>query len=177
MAKISTDFYKVWRDMFSNVSLRALRNSTVGQPENPEIIVLTALMLAQKVLHDSPYTTATWSDIVTQGDILRADLNLTERLMLQDLNYSFRDLLTARNIAAVVAVLRSTTNGSYLTWSDVKVMIWKSQARGKVSQTAISSVFAPRTEASGRRYYGPRLLKDSTPNSKDFDFLTTGPSP
>lgn len=77
-------------------------------------------------------------------------------MLLQDLNYEFKDLLAPRNIAAVVAVLKSKATN--LSWFDVKVQLLKSLARGNVSQSAASSMFSPRIEASGRRYYCPKTL-------------------
>lgn len=93
---------------------------------------------------------------MTEGTIGKAHVNLAEKVILNELDYDFHELLMPRNIAAVVAVVTSAYNRT-VSWLDVKILIWKSQARGRVSQQAVSHRCQPRLELSGRRHCLQRL--------------------
>jgi hypothetical protein len=145
LAKLSPDLYRGYKQE---------SRFCVGR-NRPEVIALACLMIAQKVLHDAPYTTATWSSIVAEDLLSRGDLITAERLVLVDLDYQFKDLATPRNLAAVVSVIKSG-RGSNLVWQDVKIAILRSSQRGKTTQeaslaTARGGGLRPRLENSGRR--------------------------
>lgn len=88
-------------------------------------------------------------DLVTRGDICKTYINTAERLILAELNYEFKELLNPRNLAAVVIVI-STIYDRPASWLDVKILIWKSQARGRVTQLAVSQASRARIETSGQ---------------------------
>lgn len=63
LAKLSRDYYYQWAKLSMQATDDILLTEIPVAPKNPEVIVICALMIAQKVLHDSPYTTTTWSEI------------------------------------------------------------------------------------------------------------------
>lgn len=74
-ANISEDFYNAWVEEYKNTSRDDPRCTTTA-----ETLVLASLILAQKVLHDSPYTTTTWSEIGTPATC-QADKSNAEHIV------------------------------------------------------------------------------------------------
>lgn len=69
MGKLSNEIYNQLQEQ-----LRFRSTGATAGSELPEIVVIGCLMIAQKILHDSPYTTATWSNIGRPPKIVCVDI-------------------------------------------------------------------------------------------------------
>ncbi|KAF8534534.1 hypothetical protein BDD12DRAFT_756062 [Trichophaea hybrida] len=104
-------------DCLSDQFLRQWRReccSSDGSPELPEVLAVAALMTSMKFMEDSAYSNKMWTRRICEDLFTVQSLNLTERLVLADLNYCLLDISKPEfldwNIVEIQRYIEETTS-------------------------------------------------------------------
>jgi hypothetical protein len=105
---VSEEFYDDW--------LYELRKARVREYDRcKEVVVLSAIIIAQKFLHDAIYILTTWTEMVCEGreDLHHYNLSITERLILKHISWRVSMIADPKEIERQYTDAITSTHSQY----------------------------------------------------------------
>jgi hypothetical protein len=111
--RLKPEFYDEWHHLLTAYQ------PMYEEERTREIVVVAAIIIAQKFLHDAIYTLTTWSDIVCvdRDDLHSENLHTTERLILSHISWRINLIADAKTVGDMAERAYEDSSSAYERYS------------------------------------------------------------